>query len=1175
MDRVFTGLIDAVTPYGGDVLFFGGDALFVAFLGDDEARRAIDGAIAMRRALREAVPLETALGPVRIAMSVGVATGPAEIVVGDGPQRPLFLAGPTVSRTVRLESHARTGEIRVDAATANSLPAAELRAAADEEWVVSSRRVRPSTAHLLTLDSFGTPSHRAERHLPAALRAQLLGGDAPKEHRHVAVAFLRVRHLDRLTPARRADVLRETSLAVGEACDALDVCWVETDVAADGATIVIAAGVPQQHDDDELRVVAAARRVVEGQLGGRISVGVQRGTAFVGEVGHVRRRTYAVTGLTTITAARLASVAGTGAVIASSEVIERLRQRYDTGREQELVVKGRREPVRTAAIGGLAEPGPSRVTTSALVGRESELAVLHQALARHRAGRGSVIDVIGPPGMGKTRLLQAFLSSVPTPRVVVGGDLALSVVPFGVLAPALRAAVGAMNEAGVRTLVGTLGELAPLIGPVLGVDIPSTDASRAIETPSIPATRAELVATMLRHPAGLLMVDDAHWLDPATVELLGAIVDPLAAVGWLIVFARRPETPPVAPTAVPLVLEPLDDDDVGRLAVRSGDRALSDARLDAIVHQAGGNPLFAVQLARSNPDAGDVGLSESAERVVGARIDLLPGELRTRLRRASVLGRRVELVLLQEVTDDPEVKAEATWASLDEFVRWSPTHVEFRHDLFRLVAYEGLSFAERSELHRRAADLLEARHGTPAAVLAEHSRFAGRHESVVRWATQAADEAAARAAFVDEVRLRRLAADSAKRAGLASEERTRLFTALAHSDEMLGEVDAAERAYGQALSSATPTERTTIRTRLAWLAFRNDDLAGARRRVAAGLRHLPADSADAAALRAQLIVLRSAIRGAADDRRGSDADARWAEDEARRLGDDELRGEAMMQLAFNADVTDDADAEALLAIAVPLLERFGRSRDVAILQLNRGVTHMVRGRWPAAFHMFELAAEAFRRCGFILGSLSTDANRGGLLLEQGHPEAAASLFDEVVRRAYAAGNTRKALFARASAHRARAWAGKTDVAIDGLVECIEAHRAAGQTAEADGLTTYLVEVLVLTGRFREAIDQAKLLFTRFAAWSSEEVVVLSTRRLVAVAKHFTGEPGALQELHDVLAAARVEDCAIEIARCLQALELCSPVVDHRWAIEREERCRELGVIWMPPVTFAAVELDAA
>ena len=66
MDRCFTDLIDAVTPYGGDVLFFGGDALFVAFLGDDHARRAVDGAVAMLGALRAMGPLDTPVGSVRV-----------------------------------------------------------------------------------------------------------------------------------------------------------------------------------------------------------------------------------------------------------------------------------------------------------------------------------------------------------------------------------------------------------------------------------------------------------------------------------------------------------------------------------------------------------------------------------------------------------------------------------------------------------------------------------------------------------------------------------------------------------------------------------------------------------------------------------------------------------------------------------------------------------------------------------------------------------------------------------------------------------------------------------------------------------------------------------------------------------------------------------------------------
>ena len=515
-------------------------------------------------------------------------------------------------------------------------------------------------------------------------------------------------------------------------------------------------------------------------------------------------------------------------------------------------------------------------------------------------------------------------------------------------------------------------------------------------------------------------------------------------------------------------LAPLAGNDLERLVVASADRPLSDATLDAIIRRSAGNALFAAQLARSAATTDDVGLPESAERVVGARIDRLPPDLRARLRRASVLGSRVDLDLLGEVIGDRSVSLPDAWDDLSEFVQSSPTYVEFSHDLFRLAAYEGLSFAERSRLHRAAADVLEHRPATPPAVLAEHSLHAGRPGDVVRWATVAADDAAGRAAFVEEVRLRRLAAGCAQAAGVERTACALLWSALARSHEVLGERDAAEAVYRRALALATPGGRAEIRTRLAWLSFRNDELTRARHRAASALHHLTADPADRDALHTELIVLRAAIRGVCGDRRRSDEDARSAAQQARRLGHDELLGMALMQLALNADLTDDPDVEDLIARAAPPLQRAGRRREVAILHLDRATTHMVRGRWDAAHDSFDLAADGFRRCGYVLGAISTDANRGGLLLEQGEPRRAAELFDAVARRARAAGHTRIALFASGSAHRARAWMGATNEAINGVAECVGKLQALAHHREADDVDAYLVEVLVLAGHFDEA-----------------------------------------------------------------------------------------------------------
>jgi class 3 adenylate cyclase/tetratricopeptide (TPR) repeat protein len=1166
IDQCFSGLIEALTPWGGDVLTFGGDALLVAFLGEEHAGRAVDSGIAMMRALRQMVPLTTPLGPVRLTMSVGVATGSIDLVVGDGPQRPLLVGGPTTSRAIELEARADPGQLFIDRTTADRIPAADRRAVDRESWIVTRRRSRRATVATAIVDAPLPRTGQPELHVPQALRAGLLRGDAPKEHRHVAVAFVRMTDLDRLDPDGRAGLLSRLSVVVGQACESFDVAWIETDAVPGGAKILIAAGIPHQHDDDELRVVAAARRIADSDIGDRLSIGIDRGNAFVGDIGHVRRRTYTVMGLTTVTASRLTTAAGRGAVLAGAAIVERLGRRYECGPVTELVVKGRRDPVPAHAIGRLVAIHAGRVL-SPLVGRRRELTVLAQALSAHHAGVGTIVEVVGPPGMGKSHLVSAFLATAPPARVSVAGELALDGVPFAVVARSLRTTL-ASGERPLSSALAPAGDLAPLLGPVLDLDLPPTEASRAIEPGAIAAVRAELVAQLLRDPAGLMVLEDVHWLDPASRELLAAIARPLADSGWLVVVVRRPDTPAITTEALSIALDPLPDDDVERIVAASVDRPLSDARINAIIRHAGGNALFAAQLARSARTPDEIGLSESAERVIGARIDLLAPELRSRLRRASVLGARVDLDVLGEVLAEAELATAAAWHGLEEFVECSPTVLEFRHDLFRLAAYEGLSFADRALLHRAAADVLEHRPGTPPAVLAEHALYAGRPREVVRWATLAADEAAASAAFVDETRMRRLAAESARAAGVEREDRARLYEALAASYETMAEFDLAETACQRALRLAAPPRRAEVRVRLAWLALRRDDIPRARRRVAAALRQPSPAGADRDVLRAELIVLRAGIRGQLGDLRRSDEDARWVEAEARRLGHERLLGEALMQQAMNADQAEDPHAEVLLADAIPLLQRAGLHREIAILEMNRGVTHMVHGRWPAALSSFDAAAAGFRRCGFVLGSIVTDLNRGGLVLEMGEPYAAAELFDSTVRRARAAGREATALFASGSAHRARAWTGETEKAISGIESCLVRANRSEHRSETDDLEAYLVEVLVLAGRFDEARIRAAALLERLVDRSSE-VVVLTTKRLAAVAAHFAGEPGGLDDVTSALEAARAAQCGIEIARGLQALQACAPEIDERWESEQEVWCSMLGVTWMPPVTFAA------
>ena len=376
---------------------------------------------------------------------------------------------------------------------------------------------------------------------------------------------------------------------------------------------------------------------------------------------------------------------------------------------------------------------------------------------------------------------------------------------------------------------------------------------------------------------------------------------------------------------------------------------------------------------------------------------------------------------------------------------------------------------------------------------------------------------------------------------------------------MLGEPSQAEQAFKQALALAPVGERSPIRVRLAWLAFRNDRITLAKRRVTVALNELEGHPADMQVLatRIELTLLRSAIRDFEDDRSGSDQDARWAEAESTRAQRDDLRGEALLQLALNADQDGDPPEEVdrLANDARRLLDASGKHYEVGVLEVNMGLGLMVRARWPRALQAFEASAAAFNRCGAVLGALITDANRGGILIEQGRLDEAFALFDALVRRARAAEQVRVGQFAAGSAARARAWIGDTDAAITSLASLTRALEEAGHDREAHYLRWYRTEALVLAGRFDEARDDAAALLDELVDRPDDQAIGAALARLMAIAAHLQGEAQALDEIRAALDLARELEATYEIVRALQALEALAPEPDAAWAEERDAPVR--------------------
>src|SRR5215218_3570154 len=364
---------------GGGLLKFGGDALLLLFDGEAHVERACASALAMVAELREHGEIQTGKTSVQLRMSVGVHSADYLLFAVGRSHRELLIAGPAASAVVRMEKEAGTGEIVVSAATAAALPPSCLGAARRGGRLL--RSAPTVIRRLRAWNGAGADATAAPLALSTALRAHVLAGPQPPEHRIVTVAFLRFEGTDALIAERgaagAADVLHTLVTLVQDAADAEQVCFLGSDVDADGGKLILTAGAPRAHGDEDERMLLCLRRIVEVGPPLPLRIGATRGPLFAGDIGPHYRRTYTVMGDVVNIAARLMAKAPPGELYTTPEVLERSSTRVETRDVEPFRVKGKALPVQAVSVGRVvrgrdAARGPVPVRFP-LIGREREL----------------------------------------------------------------------------------------------------------------------------------------------------------------------------------------------------------------------------------------------------------------------------------------------------------------------------------------------------------------------------------------------------------------------------------------------------------------------------------------------------------------------------------------------------------------------------------------------------------------------------------------------------------------------------------------------------------------------------------------------------------------------------------------------------------------------------------
>jgi class 3 adenylate cyclase/predicted ATPase len=652
-------------------------------------------------------------------------------------------------------------------------------------------------------------------------------GPAEGERRHLTVLFCdlvdSVPLSIRLDPEELAAVLRPYH----ETCGRVITGYGGHVARIVGDGLLVYFGYPQAHEDDAQRAVRAGLGIVqaiarlnewlqrEHEVTLAVRVGIHTGLVVVGEMrsGDQRDPT-ALSGETPNIAARLHSIAPPNGVVISPATHRLVEGYFACEALGEQWLKGVDQPVpvyrvlaESAARSRLEALSPGGLTP--LVGRISELTLLRERWVQACQGLGQAVLLQGEAGIGKSRLVEALKEEVArdrqawlTPMQCSSYHQSSALYPVVDLFErvVLRFARDQTPEQKLRVLEGWLAqyslplpETVPLFAGLLGVPLDHRYAAPALTPDQQRRDLLQALQTLTLEIASkqplLLVVEDLHWADPTTLELLGQLLDQLPTANLLAVYTARPEfTPPwVGRTHVTQVMLPrLVAQQVAEMVVHvAEERALPTAVLEQIVAKTDGVPLFVEELTKTVLESGllsevngqyvlagplpPLAIPATVQDSLLARLDRL-ATARGVAQLASCLGREFSyellraVALLNETTLQHELERLARAELL--YQRGQPPRAMylFKHALIQDAAYQSLLKSTRQQYHLRIAQVLviafPALAQTQPELVAHHYTEAGLSAEAVTWWLRAAQQAVERFSNVE-------AADHAQK-GLAA-----------------------------------------------------------------------------------------------------------------------------------------------------------------------------------------------------------------------------------------------------------------------------------------------------------------------------------------------------------------------------------------------------------------------
>ncbi|NOZ06496.1 MAG: tetratricopeptide repeat protein, partial [Chloroflexi bacterium] len=849
----------------------------------------------------------------------------------------------------------------------------------------------------------------------------------------------------------------------------------KVDPSLHGHRLMALFGAPIAHEDDAERAVLSALEMEEAlaktnqairttweqtNIPGTLppplyqQIGINTGFVFASNVGDRHRQEYSIMGDEVNLAARLIGVTKDNQILVSAATYHKLADQFVVREQPAVRVKGKALPVQTYQVLGAQRETTRVVHQTTLVGRTSELEALRSTLERVEHGEGQMMAIAGDVGVGKTRLLDALYEAAEHRDFAVLHATCLSYgqnVPYLPWTTLLRAYIG-LSEADtsdqriakvydtLKDLEPAWQELAPLLNPFVGLNLPENDFTRHLDAKTRRQRLFDLILHLLQQAATqsplLLAIDDLQWLDSTSRDLIQYIARNIATHRILIAVAYRTESATevwdqFAPCKKLIVTDLPAGDSLSLVSSMLGTSVVPAPLEHLIMERTQGNPFFLEEIVRAlvdrkalyideegqghlNPDWEDIDVPDTIHGMVISRIDRLPEADRRVLQVASVIGQTFPVDVLRGVFPHASRRAEI----VDRLHKMSTRGLTlldhpdpdmayaFKHTMIQEVTYESLPFARRRYLHAQVARFVEE---TYAANLLERYDFLAHHYYLGRVWPKATDYAIkagerAQAAYANEAAITYYErALELIRRHQAAPPAVAITTAEALGDvyHLTGQYDAASEVYRFALeheelspASCAELHRKVARVRQ----FQADyDQALAeldRAEEALGQTHDP------------LVLARIGNdRGWVFARQGQYEEAEAACDQALQMlaqvqpSEDSRRVRTRIydNLGSICRFTGEHDRSiAYLQDSLTLKEDLGDQQGVAIVYNRIAAVHWSRGDYASAAEYMKRSLEIRERIGDRWGAATAYNNLGIVYYTQGRYEQAEACYQQAL-----------------------------------------------------------------------------------------------------------------------------------------------------------------------------------